>query len=92
MNKTKLIHLLHTSGWNIFANPVSDNIEQVADYLDKNGVIVLPCKVGTPVFIIDKKGRIFSGKFRLDDLDQFGKRVFLTRSEAEGVLNARCGK
>ncbi len=85
MNKTKLIHLLYISG-------VSDNVEQIADYLDKKGVIVLPCKVGTPVFIIDRKGRIFSGKFRLDDLDQFGKRVFLTRSEAEAVLNARCGK
>ena len=51
--------------------------------------IKLPCKVGTPVFIINKKGQIFSGKFRLDDIDQFGKRVFLTRSEAEAVLNAR---
>ncbi len=92
MNKTKLMVLLHTSGWNIFTNPVSANIEQIADYLDKNGVIVLPCKVGTPVFIINKKGRIFCGKFRLDDIDQFGKRVFLTRAEAEAVLNARCGK
>lgn len=60
----------------------------LAEELIENGVIVLPCKVGTPVFIINKKGQIFNGKFRLDDLDQFGKRVFLTRSEAEGVLKA----
>lgn len=53
--------------------------------------IVLPCKVGTPVFIINKKGQIFPGKFRLDDIDQFGKRVFLTRSEAEAVLKPKNG-
>jgi len=60
----------------------------MADWLIDNGVIVLPCKVGTPVFIINKKGQIFPGKFRLDDIDQFGKRVFLTKSEAGAALKA----
>ena len=102
-NKERIMYLLHTAGWNIFSEPefcvqkvkyhFSNNVEQIADYLIANGVIVLPCKVGDPVFIITKNGYIHTGKFRLDDLERFGKRVFLTRAEAEkalkgGVYNA----
>lgn len=58
------------------------------DYFkDETLFIKLPCKVGTPVFIINKKmGYVYTGKFRIDDLAQFGKRVFLTRAEAEKAL------
>lgn len=49
--KEKLMLLLHTSGWNIFSYPVSQNVEQIADFLLKNGVIVPPCKVGDTVYI-----------------------------------------
>jgi hypothetical protein len=57
------------------------------DYFkDETLFIKLPCKVGTPVFIVNKMGRICSGKFRLDDIDQFGKRAFLTRAEAEKAV------
>lgn len=85
-NKERLMYLLHTAGWDIFSNPISDNVETIVEYLIANGVVVLPCKIGDPVFIIDKKGYIHTGKFRLDDLDQIGKRVFLTRAEAEKAL------
>ena len=49
--KQKLMLLLHTSGWNIFSNPVSQNVEQIADFLLENGVIVPPCKVGDMVYM-----------------------------------------
>lgn len=56
-------------------------------YKHKSLFIELPCKVGTPVFIVNKTmGRIYPGKFRLDDIDQFGRGVFLTRAEAEKAV------
>ena len=55
--------------------------------------VVLPCKIGDPVFIIGGKYRagrfeawINPGKFRLSDLEKMGKTVFLTRAEAEAAL------
>ena len=63
--------------------PVATPSEEVADILDKNGVIALPCKIGETVWVISKScAEPFSAKFRLDDIDQFGRRVFLTRAEA----------
>ena len=50
-DRERLLLLLHTSGWEIFSKPVSDNTEKIADYLLANGVIVLPCKVGDTVFV-----------------------------------------
>ncbi len=82
--KEKLIELL--TGKSI---DTAADVEYVADFLLENGVVVMPCKVGTPVFIINKKGQIFCGKFRLDDIDQFGKRVFLTKEEAEAALKPK---
>ena len=57
--------------------------EQIANHLIANNVIVLPCALGSTVWVISKScAEPFSAKFRLDDIDQFGKRVFLTRAEA----------
>lgn len=61
----------------------SERIEKVAKHLIANGVVVLPCKIGDTVWVVSKNcAEPFSAKFRLDDIDQFGKRVFLTRAEA----------
>ena len=56
-------------------------------------LVVLPCKVGTPVFIIGSKWRggrydqwVNTGNFRWSDLEKFGKTVFLTREDAEAAL------
>ena len=58
-------------------------IEEIAEHLDKNNVIVLPCAIGSTVWAISKNStEPFPAKFRLDDLAQMGKRVFLTRAEA----------
>jgi hypothetical protein len=58
--------------------------------------VVLPCKLGDPVFIIGGKYRggrfdrwINTGKFRISDLEKIGKTVFLTHEEAEAALAER---
>jgi hypothetical protein len=50
-------------------------------------MVELPCKVGTPVFIVNKTmGYVHPGKFKIDDLGKFGERVFLSKAKAEKVL------
>lgn len=61
--------------------------EQMADYLIANGVVVLPCPIGTKVWIVNKTyGAIKEGKFQLDDYNRIGSRVFLTKEKAERFL------
>ena len=60
---------------------------------DKDGrVAVLPCKVGDTVYILRRAfdGADVVGETKLwwDDIPQLGKTVFLTREEAEKVLEA----
>ena len=58
-------------------------VKECEHFKNKSLVVKLPCKIGTPVFIINKKmGCVYNGKFRLDDIDQFGRRVFLTKADA----------
>lgn len=57
--------------------------EEVAEYLVNNNVVVLPCKIGSTVWVISKNSpEPFSARFGYDDVTQFNKRVFLTRDEA----------
>lgn len=64
-------------------------IEDIADHLIKNNVIVLPCKIGSTVWVVSKNAtEPYPAKFKLDDLDRFGKRVFRTREEA--MKKMRC--
>lgn len=59
-------------------------------FTDKDLFIKIPCKIGTPVFIVNKTmGYIHTGKFKIDDISQFGKRVFLSRKAAEKALKMR---
>lgn len=76
-NKEKLEKLI--------ATVLSDGTtaEDLAKHLDKNNVIVLPCAIGSTVWAISKNcAEPFPAKFRLDDLAQIGRRVFLSRAEA----------
>lgn len=76
-NKEKLEKLI--------ATVLSDGTtaEDLAKHLDKNNVIVLPCAIGSTVWAISKNcAEPFPTKFRLDDLAQMGRRVFLSRAEA----------
>ena len=70
------------------------NIEQVADYLIANGVVVLPCKVGDKVYQTDGvrlyesqiKSIIYDTNNIAFDENAIGKSIFLTREEAEKAL------
>ena len=70
-----------------------EEVEAAFDLLNKKQqglVLVLPCKVGTPVFIVNKEGGyIHPGLFRIDDLPRFGRRVFLNKKKAEAALKAK---
>lgn len=60
-----------------------ERIIRIVNHLAKNNAILLPCKLGSTVWVIKKScAEPFPAEFRLDDLDQFGKRVFLSRAEA----------
>lgn len=49
----------------------------------KQSYIKLPCKLGDTVWVISKNcAEPFPAKFRVDDLEQIGRRVFMTRAEA----------
>lgn len=63
-------------------------------YLEDNGrVLYLPCAIGTTLYYVvpdesvtwpdDPEYKIITIAFRPDLIDEFGKRAFLTRDEAE---------
>lgn len=57
--------------------------EQIADHLIANNVIVLPCAIGSTVWIVSKAcAEPYPAKFKLDDLSQIGRRIFLSRESA----------
>ena len=68
--------------------------EKLADYEDleeQNRLLKLPCEIGQRVYMIYQfcgKGawEIEEHKIRLEDLENIGKTVFLTREEAEAAL------
>lgn len=57
--------------------------EKIADNLIANNVIVLPCAIGSTVWIVSKAcAEPYPAKFKLDDLSQIGRRIFLSRESA----------
>lgn len=88
--REKLIELL-----NIY-NPGLKS-ENIADYLLKNGVVVLPCKVGDVVYQVNDtnifestiKNIIYDTENIAFDKTSIGLSIFLTREEAEKVLERR---
>lgn len=57
--------------------------EQIANHLIANNVIVLPCAIGSTVWIVSKAcAEPYPAKFKLDDLSQIGRRIFLSRESA----------
>lgn len=57
--------------------------EQIANHLIANNVIVLPCALGSTVWIVSKScTEPYPAKFKLDDLAQIGRRIFLSKELA----------
>ena len=98
-------------------NYVIPTSDYIADYLLKNGVIALPCKVGDIMYYIGKSTdlsalhntiyksdvvkiihkeegisivlRFYNGPYcfaEITEINDFGKRIFLTKEEAEKAL------
>ena len=78
--KDKLITLI--MGANIGTVSLA-NAEKLANHLIANNVIVLPCAIGSTVWIVSKScTEPYPAKFKLDDISAIGKRVFLTKADA----------
>ena len=96
-DRERLINVLNEAFIKSDDNFGMPNIEQVADHLLANGVIVLPCKVGDTVYQMDA-GRVYESKIHniIYDTDSvafdgraIGKIIFLSREEAEKELERR---
>lgn len=73
--------------------PKKPTPEQIAQHLVANNVIVLPCAIGSTVWIVSKNcTEPYPAKFKLDDVTQIGRRVFLNREDAEKMLKGGYGK
>lgn len=94
--KEKLIELLNVD----LSGCEGDPLEEAAEYLINNGVVVLPCKVGDTVYQIYKE-TVWNDEyrmsyhyelcvrkvpFRIEMTSAIEKTVFLTREEAEAAL------
>ena len=70
-----------------------DKLKEYEDLEEQGRLIKLPCKVGDTIYITSSRyrhGRIESwintGKFRISDMEELGKHIFLTKEEAEKAL------
>ena len=100
--RDRLIELLNVDMSGYDGAVHGDYIENIADYLIANGVIVPPCKVGQKIYRVYKDKvwewqivvvEVYPDEIALvDDSDNYikpeeiGKTVFLTREEAEAKL------
>lgn len=68
-------------------------IKEYESLEEQNRLLKLPCKIGHRVYMIyqfcgEGAWEIEEHKIRLEDLENIGKTVFLTREEAEAALKA----
>lgn len=78
--KDKLITLI--MGANIGTVSLT-TAERLADHLIANNVFVLPCAIGSTVWIVSKNcAEPYPAKFKLDDISAIGKRIFLSKESA----------
>lgn len=57
--------------------------EKIADNLIANNVYILPCAIGSTVWIVSKNcTEPYPAKFKLDDVSQIGRRIFLSKESA----------
>lgn len=83
---------VHYEVCNKLGDEVLENFDICVGFKDKSKFIELPCKVGDKVFIIGRNNHetyINTGRFRISDIEKFGKTVFLTKEEAEKALEER---
>lgn len=76
-----------------FEHEIIIKLAEYEDLEEQGRLIVLPCKTGDTIYITGsryRRGRIESwintGKFRISDMEELGKHIFLTKAEAEKAL------
>lgn len=81
------------NAFDIYEGIAIDKLGRYEDLEEQERLVILPCKIGTPIFIIGSKYRsgkfdkwVNTGKFRWSDIEKLGKTVFLNREEAEAAL------
>ena len=86
------IGCIEESNCKVECGAIDDCLNKLAEYEtaeEEGRLVVLPCKVGTPVYFL-RHGfdgwRIDSRKFAYGMIGEVGKTVFLTREEAEKAL------
>ena len=101
--RDRLVELMEQADEYALSRLITDYKEAtaaIADYLIENGVIVLPCKVGTVVYCVckwkypvdsyrmnwEEDWVVLTRLFDLSMIPEIGKTVFLTRKEAEQAL------
>ena len=104
-DRDRLIELIEQAEGQI--NNDMPSIEQIADYLLANGVIVPPCKVGDTVYYVDdfteetEECKVYgiavvNGKFKLlvdNSVEKFvATKWYNTKEEAEAKLKEMKGK
>ena len=72
---------------------VESVVNQLSSSIDSKCILVLPCEIGTTLYYVvpdesvtwpdDPEYKIITIAFRPDLIDEFGKKAFLTREEAE---------
>ena len=98
--RERLIELM-SDFYYVIESITRDDIEDIADKLLANGVIVPPCKVGDVVWFVcfgeiyphtirrietTKFGNFACSSSMSFNLENFGKTVFLTKEEAQQAL------
>ena len=76
-----------------FDQNVCEKLAEYEDLEEQGRLIVLPCKTGDTIYITGSRyrhGRIESwintGKFRISDMEELCKHIFLTKEEAKKAL------
>lgn len=83
--------IFHIGFGRFFEGDAVDKLAEYEDLEEQNRLLKLPCEIGQRVYMIYQfcgKGawEIEEHEIRLEDLENIGKTVFLTREEAEAAL------
>lgn len=99
-NPIEKVEYVHEDGrWESeeYKGKAVDKLAEYEDLEEQGKLLKLPCKIGQRVYMIyqfcgEGAWEIEEHKIKLEDLENIGKTVFLTRQEAEQALAEMEGK
>ena len=75
-----------------------DRLWELEDKIENGTLVELPCKVGAKIYIVGEsdfcipKYQMWEDEFCLEDIEKFGKTIFLTKADAEKRLEELRGE